>query len=179
MKRGGWIDALTIVLILVLGYQVARLSARVSAIEKSESVGDALENATLLPMQARLVTGASRVISPDRARVIFYFSPKCGSCKQNLPAWREIATRLGAANVLAVFPDVDAETIAAVPGYLLQGGLGGVEAVQLDAAQFTEYRMHEVPRTLLVDTRGRVTHVWRGRVDADAVLKAWGERQRT
>ena len=172
MKRLPVLDLLSIVLIVVLGFQLYQVQQRVQRLESvTRGAGDALDAAKLLPMPAVTAAGQRVTIARGEPRLIFYMSPHCGYCGKNMPVWSEIAQRIGANH--ALFLVGDAREMAQMPDYLAKYAAAAVPAVAADQEVLGRYYMQQVPRTVLVSGDGKVEKVWRGAVTTEAVLQAW------
>ena len=172
MKKIPILDFLSLIVILVLGYQLYHVQQRVQRLETvTRGAGDALDAARLLPMPA--VTPAGQRVTIDRGepRLIFYMSPHCGYCGKNMPVWSDIARRVGLNH--ALFLVGDQREMPQMPAYLAKYGLGTVPTAVADQDVVGRYYMLQVPKTLLVSGNGKVEKVWRGAVTTEAVLQAW------
>ncbi len=178
MKRFPILDVVSLIFILAVGVFVMDLSTRVRALERSAGgTTDLLNGAKLLPMPAAALTGVPVQIPPGRRQLIFYMSPRCGSCERTMPAWTNLAHQLGRNNVLFLLADSNQESIDALPQYLRSHQLSGFNAVRVDPEVMKRYQMLQLPRTILVSGDGRVQQVWRGSLSTDAVLQAWSKTQ--
>jgi hypothetical protein len=172
MKKLPFLDLLSLILILALGFQLYQTQQRVQRLELvTHGAGDALDAAALLPMPAVSPSGQRVTIARGEPRLIFYMSPHCGFCGKNMPVWSEIAHRVGASH--ALFLVGDRKEMPQMPAYLAKYGLDGVPTAAVDEEVLGRYYMLQVPRTVLVSGDGKVEKVWRGAVTTQAVLQAW------
>jgi hypothetical protein len=171
MKRVKLIDLLSILVVVGLGVYILHMQHRMARLEKVAMGGDGLDAAKLLPMPATDRTGAAFTVPAGTPRLVFYMSPHCGSCGKNMPAWSEAAHRIGDGN--ALFLIAEPAGMKAIDPYLDRFAAKSVPVALADRGVIHEHLMNEVPRTLLIDDRGRVQKVWRGVVTAPAILQAW------
>jgi len=172
MKKIPILDLLSLIVIVVLGYQLIQVQQRVQRLEAvTRGAGDALDAASLLPMPAVTPAGQRVTIGRGEPRLIFYMSPHCGYCGKNMPAWSDIARRIGPTH--ALFLIGDQREMPQMPAYLAKYGLGTVPTAVADQEVLGRYYMLQVPKTLLVSGDGKVEKVWRGAVTTEAVLQAW------
>jgi hypothetical protein len=172
MKKIPIIDLLSVVLILVLGFDLYRMHDRLARLERvTRGAGDALDSASLLPMPVSTLAGQQVTIGRGQPRLIFYMSPHCGVCTRNMPVWSVVANQVGRDRTLFVLGNPSEASL--MPAYLAKYGLSSFSAVTLDSEIVNRYYMETVPKTVLVKADGTVLKVWRGVVKAEDILQGW------
>ncbi|HEV8432590.1 MAG TPA: hypothetical protein VGR95_04195 [Thermoanaerobaculia bacterium] len=172
MKKVPIVDLLSLVIIIALGVDVYWMHDRIDRLELvARGQGDALDYASLLPLSGENASGQQTKVDRGAPKLIFYMSTHCGVCAHNMPVWSDIARQVGPQHVVFVLSS-PAER-PAMSAYLAKYGLGGFPAVTADPKVVDRFYMYTVPKTVLVNSRGKVEKVWRGVVTAQAVLPVW------
>jgi peroxiredoxin len=162
--------ALALVLVVLLSRQVTTLRARDALLREHATF---LYPGYLLPaVTARALDGSEVEIGRAPAggrQVLAIFTTTCPHCLATLPAWNRLAD--------LARPDSTLQVI----GVSLDGGdtltqyLGAhplrfpVLALRDTTIRFL-YRMRSVPQTVILDARGMVLHLRRGRLEGPAVV---------
>ena len=96
--------------------------------------------------------------------MILVFSSMCPVCEENWPAWRQILARVDTGRVRIAAVDL---LSGAPDAYLSRHGIKPDWVIRnVEAASLTSYKFSLTPQTLVVDSRGRVEHVWTGPLSA-------------
>jgi hypothetical protein len=178
VKKIPILDLLSLLVVLALGFDLYRTHDRLNRLELVErGDGDALEAASLLPMPAATLAGQKITVDRGQPRLIFYMSPHCGVCAKNMPVWSSIAHQIGPQRALFVLSDPSEMPL--MPTYLAKYDLGRFPSVKADPDVVGRYYLLTVPKTVLVDSDGKVAKVWRGVVTASAVLQGWNSINNT
>jgi hypothetical protein len=158
-------------LVLLLAARTRTLRDRVAELERERR---SLAVGTYVPPFA--AAGAAgetiRVAAGDRpAQLLLLFDPDCPFSAASVPAWNQLAERVGPAAVIALRREGSRDAgrgAAAAPGVPV--------AVLPDARHAALYRASLVPQTAIIDAAGRVVYARAGAVDGaavDSVLAAW------
>jgi len=176
MKRVPILDVVSLLLIVLIGADLVYLNRRVDVLSKlTTSDDDLLDDARLLPMKGLTLAGIPQLVPAGRRQVVFYMTPRCGSCRKEMPEWKAVAQRLGPQNVLFLIPDTNSDMLQQVSPFLAENGLRSFAVAGIDHTVMQKYHMMAIPRTMIVNADGVVEQVWRGAVTADAVLQVWGK----
>lgn len=166
-------DAFTFLLILALGGYIVHLHRRIALLEAPLERNERLSGAALLPMPARDFAGKAVTVPSGRKRLIFYLTPRCSSCTENMPIWASLSRQVGAASTMFLVVDGGDAVTREMPPYLRSYDLHEASVIRLDPQVMYRHGMFSVPRTILVGADGTVKRVWRGSVAAEKVIEAW------
>lgn len=139
------------------------LSARSQGIPRLEA------GEIVLPVELQTVDGnVDRLAFDDPARdtVLLFFSPDCAACEANLERWRTLreASDPGRRRLLYVSMAPPDKTVSYAKDH------GFLDAVRLASVEIADqYKVHEIPTTVLVEPGGLVTQVWRGQLSDEAL----------
>ncbi|MGH7926536.1 MAG: TlpA family protein disulfide reductase, partial [Candidatus Binatia bacterium] len=165
-------------LLVIAIFEIAHLTFRVRDLKEqlrnydSAGVRDVVEGEILLPLRGRSLDGRPFVVNPGEPLLILFMSPRCGACRMIEPAWRALSRRIPTEQILVlVSHDVGLNEIIKHKTSSSLSKLRFVRVAQGDSARL---RLGAVPRTIVVDSSGKATAVWRGSgVDEELMLSEW------
>jgi peroxiredoxin len=132
----------------------------------------------LLPaFAARTLAGEATMLGEtprDGRQVLFFFNSKCPYCRASVPAWKQVLAAGGFPAAAAYGVSLDDEPVAR--SYARQQALP-FPVVSMPGRRFAiAWRIHEVPRILVVDSEGRIVYsragVLQGQAAVDSVVAA-------
>jgi peroxiredoxin len=129
--------------------------------------------ATLFPMTSPGNGNRTIAVPAGRRRFVFYMSTTCSVCARQMTDWGVAAQSVGRENVLFLVADNSPTAMRDAQQYLAAHRLPDYPAVPVNKDLVSRFAMYAVPRTLLVDSHGRVQKVWRGPVSKDVMLSSW------
>ena len=95
-----------------------------------------------------------------RKTLLLVYSPQCGSCTDNMPAWHTLLKRADRDSVRIVGVSVLASGAA---DYARKHDLSGIETLtEVSPKVRTAYRLNLTPQTILISSDGVVEKVWSG-----------------
>src|SRR5690242_916760 len=106
--------------------------------------------------RAATLSGDSVQVGRGIPQVLFFFTTTCQFCRQTLPAWDTIATRLRAGSVAAQVYGVGLGSDSAVRAYAREHALGFPVVTLPDTTLQMLYRVEGVPVTVVLSREGRV-----------------------
>ena len=96
----------------------------------------------------------------SRKTILFFFSPACPACEENLEFWKEIYQKYDSdkLRVIGATSFARDKTEEFVRKYQLNFQV----VIVSDASVLDKYKVEVVPQTMLIDTSGTVQKVWPG-----------------
>ncbi len=145
--------------------QSRELSARLAA---STGYFEPRIGRKLPPLHGTDMDGRPMTLSYNRdprRTLLLMFSPECGACAANWPAWFSIIGKADRATTRIVLVDSSSK---ATKEFVTGLGIQGIPVFgQVDLRSMVEYRIEAVPQTVLTGPEGTVLKAWVGRLDKD------------
>jgi len=165
MDRRWWLATTAVLLagvvIVVLALEVRALRPQAIELKRMRAfpfVGQWVPTVRAVTLQGDSVTVGET--SKGRSQVLIFFTVSCPYCRQTLPAWKRITAELLADS--ARRHDIYWVSLSAADStrqYVAEHGISAPVLLPPDAKMVHVYRVKGVPMTLVVDYRGRITHV--------------------
>jgi hypothetical protein len=164
----GRITTVALVAMVALNFYLVNQNRQLAAALLSEqgvrrSVTEVAAGRVLPPLTGRNLEGKPVSFAygvDNRSTLILVFSSMCPVCEENWPAWSRILARVDTGRVRIAAVDL---LSGAPDSYLSRHGIKVDWVIRnVEAASLTSYKFSLTPQTLVVDSRGRVEHVWTG-----------------
>ncbi len=154
--------AILLVMNTMLAQQVKRLNIAASDAEKSMELkpGKLLSDLEGIDINGKpLAIGYGQ---DERKTLLLVFSPHCGACKDNMPAWQTIINGIDKSAYRVVAASLKNEEVRE---YAHKHSLTGVPVIaDVDAKCKLDYVMAVSPQTILISPEGRAEKVWIGKL---------------
>jgi len=166
LKTQLW-SIILIVLVVVMGVEIFLLAQENQRLRKALSrprgpfkvLGPADKVPSL--MGINLKGEEFKVEYPSSAKtVLFWFSPTCPSCEENLAFWKEIYQRHSSEKLR--FVGVAQAEKNKVEEFIKRFQLEFPVLIVSDLSLVDQYKVEVIPQTMLIDTNGIVQKVWPG-----------------
>jgi thiol-disulfide isomerase/thioredoxin len=125
----------------------------------------------LVPLQGKDITGSSLQVEfkEGKGTLLLIFSPFCGVCEENQPAWERLKNAYIHENMRFVAASLSG---AGVNEYLKKHDFTNITVFrEIDAVSAVSYRIRTTPQTVLINSQGKVEKVWTGLLSEADVLE--------
>lgn len=92
--------------------------------------------------------------------VLFWFSPSCESCEENLDFWNDLYSKYASDNIR--FVGICASTVTEAKEAATEHGMQFSVVCATDPFIVDAYKGNVLPQTLLIDPDGSINKVWPG-----------------